>query len=966
MSGFDNQVYRGKHMFRMIGNYKQKQQGKPDDERRLLPVTHKDNWDKHIIQNVTNEEILTSDRVATGSATANQCNIPGDSRSFLESKGMRIVGSAKQIEHGGLCITVKTHCPFADREHKSNHQYVLFHGANPPVLKCHDNDCRGREQQLEGWNPIPAVSPTPPPQSEMADDSPVDPPSDIDKLVSKDVNDWILSKLDDRYRDQADTIRALVHRVEGPCNRDGHSFVKITNRAGVCYAAIAKGEFHQHGDAEKSQLWLSKGLDEAVCQGKHNNVKLRGRDSPAKNLRAVKQACGLYGSAVGSLSAVPATDGSLAPYEISTTQQMVKDAFDCLYTYAQTEGHQKQGGIIMQINPDCKYDYVSMKDYKAEDMTFEAYYNYVKSKCTKLQAIHDIIPDVRSKIVKDLERDDLGRLPYVHREDCLFAFTNGILCIQATDEEEEGFRVDDEGAVVNGPDLKFFTYAQLESQDVDPFVVRKYFPIEFQVEWMSIDTSWSRDSVIALEQSGCNRFLQTLRDQGFFDNFQDFEVANRQQKWPVAKLVLAFMGRALFKTGTWDDYAFMLWLHGASRYGKTLANFILSQFFQANTVTTVNTQGETTFGKEVLVGKRLIWFTDPKSPGTFGFPMDISELQTLIEGGSTNIPRKNKSQLANVILDGALVADSNKRPNQIWKDDESALLNRMATIPYTREPPERLATYKATGAKNPIIREELGALLCLIIRCYQDLLRHARDTTFIDWKIPMFIEARDTAALQNDPLYRYLTLPKGEVQTKDAILWCEYDASAKAPLRELKRRFLAWMEFDQKQSVAWADVDVEQALRKASNDHEGEMKLSEPAYWYRCNRCKRDVDCNRFKPQLLNDCCEWFRDTPGTKEFKAKRTRCNKVKKKEVSMIHGLRLCEESKAAAVLDRSDFKWNGLCGCGQRASSKNRREDGAKFYHCFFGAFEDAQCSLKWQNAEQLDDIRCTINGRRWPN
>eukprot|EP01047_Picozoa_sp_COSAG01_P080013 COSAG01_NODE_15393_length_1343_cov_1.685691_2_plen_174_part_00 len=124
------------------------------------------------------------------------------------------------------------------------------------------------------------------------------------------------------------------------------------------------------------------------------------------------------------------------------------------------------------------------------------------------------------------------------------------------------------------------------------------------------------------------------------------------------------MGRALFKTGTWDDYAFMMWLHGPSRTGKTLANFILSHFFQDRAVTTVGTQSETKFGKQALVGMEFIWFTDPKAPKGFsGFPMDISELQELIEGARTDVARKKQSRLTNVLLNGALTADSNKRPN---------------------------------------------------------------------------------------------------------------------------------------------------------------------------------------------------------------------------------------------------------------------------------------------------------------
>jgi hypothetical protein len=42
----------------------------------------------------------------------------------------------------------------------------------------------------------------------------------------------------------------------------------------------------------------------------------------------------------------------------------------------------------------------------------------------------------------------------------------------------------------------------------------------------------------------------------------------------------------------------MMWLHGPSRTGKTLVNFILAKFLQNRAVATVGTQSETTFGKQ--------------------------------------------------------------------------------------------------------------------------------------------------------------------------------------------------------------------------------------------------------------------------------------------------------------------------------------------------------------------------------
>jgi hypothetical protein len=281
--------------------------------------------------------------------------------------------------------------------------------------------------------------------------------------------------------------------------------------------------------------------------------------------------------------------------------------FDVIYGHAQENGYQKEGGVIMQVNPLCKYDYVPLLDYKGNEMTFESYYNHVKALDTRMQAIHAAVPHLRNTVISDMVADDQGRLPYVFRHEELTGYLNGVLCIQTGVAGEPYNRGE------HGPDLKFFTNEETEENDLK-FTVRKFFPITFKPEWTDVDVSWSRDSVVAMETSDCNRMLQTMRDQGFFENIQEFAAGGRVQKWPVAKLLLAFMGRALFKTGAWDDYAFMVWLHGASRFGKTLVNFILSQFFPQSAVVEMTTQGETTFGKEALINKSLIWFTDPKKP----------------------------------------------------------------------------------------------------------------------------------------------------------------------------------------------------------------------------------------------------------------------------------------------------------------------------------------------------------------
>ena len=106
--------------------------------------------------------------------------------------------------------------------------------------------------------------------------------------------------------------------------------------------------------------------------------------------------CGLYGAKRAASVHHHLDEVTDMDYEISVTQRMTQDAFDIVYSHAQKNGYQKEGGCIMQINPQCKYDYVPLLDYKGNDMTFEAYYNHVKAEDETLQKIHAAVPHLRS------------------------------------------------------------------------------------------------------------------------------------------------------------------------------------------------------------------------------------------------------------------------------------------------------------------------------------------------------------------------------------------------------------------------------------------------------------------------------------------------------------------------------------------------------------------------------------------
>ena len=189
--------------------------------------------------------------------------------------------------------------------------------------------------------------------------------------------------------------------------------------------------------------------------------------------------------------------------------------------------------------------------------------------------------------------------------------------------------------------------------------------------------------------------------------------------------------------------------------------------------------------------------------------------------------------------------------------------------------------------------------------------------------------------------------------TKDSDIWCVFDAGAETSVRDLKRRFGAWMKFDNNMDANWENVSLEETLEKASEEHEGTLTLKEPSHYYKCNVCKQPVDCNKNTtlPHAPH-CCQVYADNAAPMSMKATRTTHNKASKKEAQLIVGLRINEAPKSGGTQTLlpqrvpADWRWNGNCGCGQKALQRTSNA-GVEFYCCFFGAVGDARCNLRYK-------------------
>lgn len=385
---------------------------------------------------------------------------------------------------------------------------------------------------------------------------------------------------------------------------------------------------------------------------------------------------------------------------------------------------------------------------------------------------------MRKKLVSFLEDTNDPIFPKLERDMSIYGCRNGIVVVTAENVPVSA------RTTVKCPNLTFVPWddvkRQIEAGEREQFVIRVYIDQNYDPAWdsMSMDDMYAAEWDNGEPQSGCCPFLvKSFSDQGLDKNIQTFKVQGRTKEFSLMTLTIAFLHRVLYPTGTYDDYAFALWFFGRSRTGKTLATDIVkAAYFQPSMIMQVTNSNEDTFGLMAAVGKALISMPDIKRKGSKAFPLSESNLQTIIEAGGIPIARKNTTALANAVIDAPILVDGNKKVGQIWDDEANAMNNRIATIEYKKEPPGRRSDLKKTT--GPIHKYETLPFLVLGNKCYRELLLHARNSTFVDWDIPYFIDERAMIEKQNNHLLQYLTNPRGEMGTKDSDIWCAFAAGS--------------------------------------------------------------------------------------------------------------------------------------------------------------------------------------------
>eukprot|EP01046_Picozoa_sp_COSAG06_P016262 COSAG06_NODE_1071_length_10820_cov_3.006995_5_plen_253_part_00 len=131
---------------------------------------------------MTDEQVLKPSKESILSTkTTKTADVDDDIRDYLEANDMSIVSCNSlpsdlyTSEKPAKTINVKCICPFAQRQHKSNHCYVIVNETGA-YIKCHDEECKDRSKKLD-WVPRKQAEPMQVDWRELeeADSAPVQP-----------------------------------------------------------------------------------------------------------------------------------------------------------------------------------------------------------------------------------------------------------------------------------------------------------------------------------------------------------------------------------------------------------------------------------------------------------------------------------------------------------------------------------------------------------------------------------------------------------------------------------------------------------------------------------------------------------------------------------------------------------------------------------------------------------------------
>lgn len=179
----------------------------------------------------------------------------------------------------------------------------------------------------------------------------------------------------------------------------------------------------------------------------------------------------------------------------------------------------------------------------------------------------------------------------------------------------------------------------------------------------------------------------------------------------VAHILMALIGRSLFKVGQLDQWQVMMFLIGVGGTGKSLILKVIEGMFANGTVGTLANKREETFGMANLVDKEIVIGCDMPAKMSSSLPQEL--LQSMTAGDRMEIPRKGQTGL-HVEWTSPLIFASNHQPD--YKNTGNNVGRRMVSFRF-----DNIIAVQDQDLLHNILTSELPNIICRGLRAYADL-----------------------------------------------------------------------------------------------------------------------------------------------------------------------------------------------------------------------------------------------------
>jgi hypothetical protein len=221
----------------------------------------------------------------------------------------------------------------------------------------------------------------------------------------------------------------------------------------------------------------------------------------------------------------------------------------------------------------------------------------------------------------------------------------------------------------------------------------------------------------------------------------------------VADLLLALLGRLLFRIGAADRWQVMPYLVGIGGTGKSLILQVADAMFRRGAVGNLGARREEIFGMANLVDKEAVFGRD--MPAKLSGALAQELMQAMVAGEAMEVPRKGQVAL-NVVWTAPIIMASNHMPDYVNTGNNVG----RRIVPFRFD---KVVAVQDDGLLARILETELPAVVCRATRAYRAAVeRAAAAGGFWNAVPPKIREWRGDLAAATSKLHQFLAMDDAE------------------------------------------------------------------------------------------------------------------------------------------------------------------------------------------------------------